>query len=120
MKKLSALEKYRIILPFLEHEAQATSIAKELNFSVKTIRSWITKFRCKGLVGLEHQTRKDRGEIKVDSELLETAKALALQKPPLTIKASTGSYFWLLKLILRSLHLIVQFIRLLNLLIRLY
>lgn len=87
MKKLSALEKYRIILPFLEHEVQATSIAKELNFSVKTIRSWITKFRCKGLVGLEHQTRKDRGEIKVDSELLETAKALALQKPPLTIKA---------------------------------
>ncbi len=87
MKDLSALEKYRIILPILEHEVPATSVAKDLELSVRTVRSWIKNFKSKGLSGLEHKARKDRGVIKIEPALFEMAKSLALQKPPLTCKS---------------------------------
>lgn len=88
MGKLSALEKYRVILPILDSESSAVEIGKEYGIPVRTIHSWLKQFSLFGLNGLERKTRSDKGlHRSISKEMLELVQGLALQKPPLLIKS---------------------------------
>lgn len=88
MKKLSSLERYKIIQPILENDVSSTEISKLTGIPSRTLRYWVKKFQEEGLAGLERKSRSDRGIYKsISPEMVELAIGLALQKPPLLITA---------------------------------
>lgn len=88
MEKLTSLNKYRILIPALESEVTLVEISKDQHIPVRTLSNWKRDFLKLGLAGLDRKARTDKGKHRILSlELLEIAKALALEKPPLTISA---------------------------------
>ena len=84
----TALEKFRIIRPFLEDGVSLASIASEQRISERTLRRWIDRYRETGLDGLERRGRADKGRRrKVTAEIEQLVQACALQKPLIPIKA---------------------------------
>ena len=85
MGKLSALEKFRIILPNIDNEVPVTKITSAKSIPISTVRLWINLFKQKGLAGLERTKRNDSGIPKYDGYLAQIIQALTLQKPSPTI-----------------------------------
>lgn len=81
-----ALNRFRMIQPYLENQVALSAIAEEHQVSVRALKYWIKAYRVSGLVGLERKSRRDKGTFKnVDETLKKVIEALALQKPPLPI-----------------------------------
>ncbi len=88
MKKLSTLEKYKLILPIIACEITCLEQGKEHGIPARTLRHWVKQFNSKGLIGLERKHRSDKGNYRcVNNDLVDLATGLALQKPPLLISA---------------------------------
>ena len=84
----SALEKYKIIHPYLEEETTLSKIAKQHSLSLKTLKRWVKAYRDKGLSGLNRKTRSNQGvRSSLTKELEELIEALALRKTPITLAA---------------------------------
>lgn len=72
----------------LKEEFTLAQAETEFGIAARTIRFWKNKYLTFGLSGLERQKRSDKGRHrKVTEELVDLTKALALQKPPLTVSA---------------------------------
>ena len=86
MEKLTSLEKYRIIEPILQNRASISTVANYHNIPIRTIQHWKTVFQREGINALERKKRSDenRNRLFPDS-LVELVKALALQKPPMSV-----------------------------------
>jgi len=87
-KQFSALDRYKVIRPFLEKQTTLANLATTNNINVRTLRRWIRQYKADGMKGLERKTRKDKGShynlSEVQQQIIE---ALVLQKPPLSFTA---------------------------------
>jgi len=83
-----ALERFRIIQPYLEQDRSLSVIARNAGIPYRTIHRWLTRYRRFGLAALARKAREDRGKRRALSpQLLEAVEALALEVPPLPIAA---------------------------------
>jgi len=78
----AALDRFRVIRPFLEDNIPLTRIAAESGVSARTLRRWVKRYRNHGLRSLERRPREDGGQRRrIDPELEKLVEAMALQKP---------------------------------------
>lgn len=83
---MDALQKYKIIRPHLEEAVSIRNLSTQFGISIRTLNRWIKQYREKGFIGLERKTRFDKEtRRRITEELEEIIKALALQKPKLSI-----------------------------------
>jgi len=85
-----ALERFRVIRPFLEDSVSLITLAQQHNISPRTIQRWVEQYQEGGLAALCRKGRADKGKRRVlSSELVELVEALALQTPQLS-----GAAIW--------------------------
>jgi len=81
-----ALERFRVLKPFLEDDQTLQLIAVASGQSLRNLRRWVRRYRAEGLAGLSRKARRDGGQHRVlTTEIAHLIEGLALQKPPLTI-----------------------------------
>jgi putative transposase len=79
--RAEALGRYRQLQPFLEAGVPLTRLAQAQGVPLRTLRSWLARYRRAGLVGLARQARADRGQRHLPTELQQLIEGLALQRP---------------------------------------
>ncbi len=83
-----AMKRFNIIRPFLEGEASLVQVVQTSHVPLRTARRWVSQYRNKGMVGLIHSSRSDRGVHPIlSTEMQQLIEGLALCKPPLTAAA---------------------------------
>lgn len=83
---MDALEKYRIISPYLANETSLPSLAAHHGIALRSLRRWVKKYREDGISGLRRKIRSDKNtRHSIDESLQAVVKALALSKPRLSI-----------------------------------
>lgn len=75
-----ALDRFRIIQPFLEGKATLTEVAKQHGILLRTAQRWVARYRQDGLAGLVRNRRSDQGKRRLPPELQGLIEGLALQK----------------------------------------
>lgn len=79
----AALNRYKIIEPFLKRRATLEAISKQTNTPVRTLYNWVKAFELNGLNGLKPKQRNDRGRFRsAQEELVALIKGLYLRSPP--------------------------------------
>ncbi len=73
-----AMEKYRLIEPYINREKNLKAIAEESGVSKRTLHYWVSKYQQFGLIGLIRKSRTDSGIFKVENEVQEEIKNLIL------------------------------------------
>ena len=87
-QRAQALERFAILRPALEEGVPQTQIARLQDLPLSTVQRWIKRYRERGLAGLVHQQRSDRGKPRsMPSELVQVIEELALQRPPRSVTA---------------------------------
>jgi putative transposase len=86
-ERARALERFRLLRPYLENEATLLEVAGVAGVSLRAARYWIRRYRQEGLVGLARKTRRDKDRPKIAPDLLQLIEGLALRKPPLSAAA---------------------------------
>ena len=82
----TALNRYKIIEPFLQRKATLREIAKLQNVAVGTLSYWSQAFKKHGLNGLAPKVRRDKGQRRTASaELVDLIQGLFLRTPPVPI-----------------------------------
>ena len=79
-ERAQALERFRILHPFLAGKATLTEVAKQHGLPLRTAQRWVARYRENGLAGLARHRRSDRGKRRVPPALQGLIKGLALQK----------------------------------------
>ncbi len=81
-----AMERFRIIQPFIEGKGFLNQIASDTGIPLPTLNRWVKIYRKNGLAGLIRKRRSDRGKHRiVPDELKLLIEGLALQSPPRSI-----------------------------------
>jgi len=84
----TALDRYKIIEPFLQRKATLEEISKQKNVAVRTLYNWVAAAKRKGLNGLTPKLRSDKGQRRAaDPELVSLIQGLHLRIPPVPITA---------------------------------
>lgn len=77
-----AYQKYQLIEPYLNNNCSLKSISKKSNIPLRTLSSWIEKYKRDGLLALARQSRKDKGALrKLNQEIVKIIEALYLEYP---------------------------------------
>ena len=77
-----ALNRFKIIQPFLEEGVPLTQIVQVEKISLSTARRWVSRYRQQGLAGLIRHPRQDQGSHRcLEDELKQLIEGLALEKP---------------------------------------
>jgi putative transposase len=84
-KRQQAMERFRIIQPFVENGVPLTAVAAKHQLPLRTLRRWVQSYRSSGLTGLARSVRADSGARKMPMMLKELIEGLVLQKPPPSI-----------------------------------
>jgi putative transposase len=80
--RTAALERFRLIRPFLEEGMPLPTLARQHGLSLRTARRWVQRYRTGGLGALGRQPRRDKGARRALPPLLvQLVEALALQQP---------------------------------------
>lgn len=83
-----ALERFRIIRPFLEEGVALAAIARHHGIALRTARRWVSHYRTGGLAALTRSLRADKGSHRALSlSLQELVEALALATPRRSVAA---------------------------------
>ncbi len=83
---MEALQKFKIIQPYLEWNISLSEISKQKNIPLRTMQRWVKRYTEQGLAGLEHKSRSDKNIYRaVTKEQVRIIQALALEKPRLSI-----------------------------------
>jgi hypothetical protein len=82
-----ALERYRILQPFIEHEVPLTHVTCHHGIPLRTVQRWLAHYRRDGFTGLARRERSDRRQ---PHGLLPELKQLIEGFTLLTIRRSTG------------------------------
>lgn len=80
-----ALERYRLLVPYLEGSVTVSALARQHALPLRTLQRWVQRYRERGLVGLARQPRSDRDQRRFPSERVTLIEGLALKTPPPTI-----------------------------------
>lgn len=75
-ERQKAMDKFRIIHPYLHHEKTLKDIVDETGVAKRTLQYWINKYQQFGLKGLIRKTRTDAGDVKVEKKVQEEIKNL--------------------------------------------
>jgi putative transposase len=86
-ERTRALERFRLLRPFLEEDVSLPVIARSGGISLRTARYWVQRYREEGLAGLARKARRDKEQPKSAATLLQLIEGLALRKPPLSAAA---------------------------------
>lgn len=79
-ERLTALERYRIIRPFLDAQTSLTAAAQNQGISLRSAQRWVESYRRQGLIGLTRKIRTD-ARAQIFSPLRDLIEGLALQRP---------------------------------------
>ena len=80
--RTTALERFRLIRPFLEEGVSLPTLAQQHALSLRTARRWVQRYRAGGLGALGPKARADKGMRRaLPPSLAQLVEALALQKP---------------------------------------
>ena len=84
----NALDRFKVIQPFLDNQTTLISISQSTRHSIRTLHRWVNQYRQHGLEGLKIKSRSDKATRRVVTKsLVGLIESLALQKPKRT-KAS--------------------------------
>ncbi|WP_102335249.1 Mu transposase C-terminal domain-containing protein [Salimicrobium jeotgali] len=75
-QRQQAMDKFRIIQPYLHHEKRLKDIVDETGVAKRTLQYWVYKYQQFGLKGLIRKTRTDAGDSKVEQEVREEIQNL--------------------------------------------
>jgi putative transposase len=82
-QRTQAQQRYDIIRPALEKEISQAQVARTHDLSPSTVQLWIKQYREKGLAGLAHARRSDKGSSRrLPEQAIHLVEGLALQTPP--------------------------------------
>ncbi|MYL43879.1 Mu transposase C-terminal domain-containing protein [Virgibacillus salexigens] len=81
-QRSKAMERFRLIRPYLEGETSLSAIALDSPVSLRTLQRWSQYYRKGGLQALVSKERSDRGSRKISPELVTAIEGLALKKTP--------------------------------------
>jgi transposase-like protein len=82
-QRAQALQRYDIIRPALEKQTSQAQVARTHKLSPSTVQLWIKQYREKGLAGLTHARRSDKGSSRrLPEQAIRLVEGLALQTPP--------------------------------------
>lgn len=82
-QRAQALERFEIIRPVLEKEITQAQVARTHHLAPSTVQLWIKQYREKGLAGLAHAKRSDKGTSRsLPEQAVQLVEGLALQTPP--------------------------------------
>ncbi len=59
-ERARALERFRLLRPFLEDEVSLPEIARIGGISLRTARYWVRRYRDEGFAGLARKARRDK------------------------------------------------------------
>ncbi|MFU7503129.1 MAG: helix-turn-helix domain containing protein [Candidatus Tisiphia sp.] len=77
-----AYQKYQLIEPYLNNNCSLKSISKKSNIPLRTLSSWVEKYKHDGLLALARQDKKDKGVLrKLNQEIIKLTEALYLEYP---------------------------------------
>jgi putative transposase len=79
-ERQDALARYHLLEPYLDGRATLKSIVETHGLSRRTAQRWVKRYREDGLAGLVRRPRSDRGQRRIEGELLQLIESLALQK----------------------------------------
>jgi len=83
-----ALQRYKLIEPFLQGSRTLASIAGQADVNLRTAQRWVDLYRRNGLEALAQKQRVDRGIKRAMSQrMVQTIEGLALEKPRVPISA---------------------------------
>jgi putative transposase len=83
-----ALTRYELLESHLNHGRSLRAIAEEASIPYRTMQRWIGLYRKYGLAGLVRKNRQDKGQRRaISAKIREVVEGLALERPPLPIKA---------------------------------
>jgi putative transposase len=83
-----AMERYRMIEPYLQGAQTLASVALDADVTLRTAQRWVERYRKDGLSSLSRKERIDQGSRRVISNrMLETIEGLALERPRVPIAA---------------------------------
>ncbi len=74
-----AIDKYRFIAPYLNHEKNLKQIAEESDIPKRTLHHWVNQYRQFGLRGLIRKKRSDSGSFKIEENVQEEIEKLILE-----------------------------------------
>ena len=80
-ERMVALQRYRVIRPFLERDSSQAAVARTEGIDARTVRRWIERYRKFGLAGLARKVRRDKDTRKLSTSLYQVIEGLALKKP---------------------------------------
>ncbi|MFI0609573.1 MAG: Mu transposase C-terminal domain-containing protein [Anaerolineae bacterium] len=80
-QRSQALERFSILEPFVRDGVPLPQIAETSQVPLRTLRTWVARYRSDGLAGLTRRVRSDRGSSRFPTELRQLVEGLALKKP---------------------------------------
>jgi len=81
------MDRFRILLPFLEEDVPLTQVAKQHGLALRTAQRWVMQYRQHGLAGLCRKEYAGKGKHRLSVDLQQVIEGLALQKPKLSVAA---------------------------------
>lgn len=87
-QKEIALERYKIIEPFLKNEASLEEIAVKHGLTSRTLYNWVAAFKKGRVSALKPKSRSDKGGRRsIPEELVKLVQGLHLRTPPVPTKS---------------------------------
>lgn len=80
-QRKTAVQKFRIIEPYLIGEKKLNTIVGETGFAKRTLHYWIKAYELYGLCGLIRQKRCDANHFKLETEVVSEVEQLIYQYP---------------------------------------
>lgn len=81
-ERSDALERFRLIQPFLERMVSLPQLSKQVSVPLRTLERWIHNYRKYGLTGLTRKRGKGSGQRHTRFEIQYLIQGLVLQKSP--------------------------------------
>ena len=86
-KRALALERFRMIKPYLDGEVSLVQVIKQHGLALRTARRWVQQYREHGLAGLSRKLYEGKGRARMSAELRQAIEGMALQNPRLSVAA---------------------------------
>ena len=86
-ERARAMARFEILRPFVHAHVPLTQIARQQALPLRTLTRWVQRYRAEGLAGLARKRRRDHGHHRLHPTLQQCIEGLALQTPPLSIRA---------------------------------
>lgn len=83
--RTQALARFKLLQPYLEQGVPLTQVARHHAIPLRTLRSWVARYRQDGLTGLMRKPRGDQGQRRMPADLAQCIEGLALQTPPRSV-----------------------------------